>query len=73
MVKVISLSDKAYFTLKELKSKKDSFSDVVIKLAHTKEKSSLMDFAGMWRNNDELDSIFNKIERSRKNFRMRDF
>ena len=71
MVKVISLSDKAYLTLKHLKGEHDSFSDIVLKLAHT-QKRSVMDFAGIWRNNDELDAIFATVEKSRKKFRMRE-
>jgi len=71
MVKVISLSDKAYSTLRGIKGDHDSFSDVVLKLASQK-RGSIMEFAGVWRDNEELDPIFKSVEKARKNFRMRD-
>ena len=70
MVKVISLSDKAYSVLREIKGEHDSFSDVVLKLTGQK-KGSIMDFAVIWSDNNELDTVFKAIEKSRKEFRMR--
>lgn len=60
MTKVISLSDKAYDTLKMLKRGKESFSDVVLKVTK-KEKKPLLEFAGKWKNMDEMDKIFSNI------------
>ena len=67
MVKVISLSNKAYGTLKNLKGEGDSFSDVVLKMANKEKKTSLLEFAGIWKDNPEMDKIFESIieERSK--------
>ena len=46
MVKVISLSEKAYKTLKELKRKDESYSDIILVLSKSK-KESLLKFAGI--------------------------
>jgi len=46
MVKVISLSEKAYAVLKDSKGKDESFSDTVIRLAQGRRK--LSEVAGMF-------------------------
>jgi len=61
MVKVISLSNKAYESLKTLKEAKESFSDVVLKLADKEKKKSLLEFAGLWKEMPELDKIFEGV------------
>ena len=54
MVKVISLSNDAYATLKGIKEKDESFSEVVLKLAHKNKKASIMNFAGIWKDKPAL-------------------
>lgn len=65
MVKVISLSNRAYGTLKSLKMENESFSDVVLKLATKEKKSSLTRFAGIWKEIPEMDKIFEDIAKDR--------
>ena len=50
MVKLVSLSDKAYGLLKSIKSKDDSFSDVVVSLVETKKGNvrDILKLAGSW-------------------------
>ena len=71
MVKVISLSNTAYETLKSLKKKNDSFSDVVLNLIKKEKKASLLDFAGIWKDATEMDKIFENILHERHNSRDR--
>ena len=61
MTKVISLSDDAYNDLKSLKSKDESFSDIVRQLAQKAKKKKLLDLAGVWKDSDEIDGIFKNI------------
>ena len=73
MVKVISLSNKAYSTLKALKRGDDSFSDIVLSLTEKNKKRSLLEFAGTWPLSDtEADKIKKEIEKSRKHFKLRE-
>ena len=65
MVKVISLSNKAYGTLKSLKGERESFSDVVLKIANKEKKTSLLEFAGIWKAAPEMDIIFENIIKER--------
>jgi predicted CopG family antitoxin len=70
MVKVISLSNKAYETLKELKVGNDSFSDVVIKLTH--KKSNLLSLFGCAKGDKKFISGLNKAyqEREKENLKV---
>ena len=73
MVKVISLSNKAYSTLKAMKHGDDSFSDVVLKFAEKGKKKSLLDFAGKWPGTDEeLVMIGKTLEKERKQVKARE-
>lgn len=60
MTKVISLSEEAYRSLKRLKKKGESFSDVVIKITKDAESRPLLEFAGSWVGND-IDEVFQNI------------
>ena len=71
MVKVIFLSNKAYESLKTLKEAKESFSDVVLKLADKEKKKSLLEFAGLWKEMPELDKIFEGVINERRTSRYR--
>jgi predicted CopG family antitoxin len=65
MTKVISLSEKAYETLKGMKKPGESFSDVVLRVAQPKKKKSLMEFAGTWVGND-ADEVLAQIMKDRE-------
>jgi predicted CopG family antitoxin len=72
MVKVISLSNKAYATLKAFKQGDDSFSDVVLKLTE-KKKGDLMKYFGKWPGTDEdLCRMKREIEEGRKRAKLRE-
>lgn len=71
MVKVISLSEKAYSNLKKIKGAKESFSDVVLKLIGS-NKPSIFEFAGMFKEDHELDKIFQEVHKDRKKFATRE-
>ena len=72
MTKVISLSDKAYDALKNLKKGGESFSDVVLFMAQEK-KEGILDFAGRWHgDHNEMDEIFRGIFADRKKSKSRD-
>ena len=60
--KNISISDEAYNKLKQLKGKKESFTDVINRLT---SKSTLLELRGIL-SKDEADSLRNIIEESRK-------
>lgn len=65
MTKVISLSEKAYGTLKKLKRSDESFSDVVLRMAGEKERKSLLSFAGTWQG-DDIDKVFSIVMKDRE-------
>ncbi len=65
MTKVISLSEKAYGTLKKLKRPNESFSDVVMRIAGQKHGKSLLEFAGVWKG-DDIDEVFSVIMKDRE-------
>jgi len=71
MTKVISLSEEAYRTLKDLKRKGESFSDVIIRIAGSREARSLAEFAGRWAGAD-LDAVFGEVLREREEVRSRE-
>ena len=72
MVKVVALSAHAYTSLKGIKSGGESFSDVVLRLVVGEAKRSLLEFAGIWKAHDELEEIFQRVEKERGRFRSRD-
>ena len=57
MTKVISLSERAYGTLKKLKRPNESFSDVVLRIGGQKHGKSPLEFAGSWKG-DDIDAVF---------------
>ena len=65
MTKVISLSEKAYGTLKKRKRPNESFSDVVMRLTSQEHKKSILEFAGTWQGSD-IDEIFSKVMKDRE-------
>jgi predicted CopG family antitoxin len=71
MTKVISLSERAYGILSRLKRKKESFSDVIIRIGEKAEPRPLTDFAGKWAG-DDIDEIFETIRVEREAARSRE-
>ncbi len=65
MTKVISLSKKAYETLKGMKKSGESFSDVVLRVAEEKKKKSLLEFSGKWVG-DDADEVLAQIMKDRE-------
>ncbi len=65
MTKVISLSEKAYETLKGMKKPGESFSDVVLRVANDKKKKSLLEFSGKW-SGDDADEVLAQIMKDRE-------
>ena len=65
MTKVISLSEKAYETLKGMKKSGESFSDVVIRVASKEKKKSILEFAGTWKG-DDADEVLAQIMKDRE-------
>ena len=71
MTKVISLSEKAYETLKSLKKPGESFSDVVIRVGGKEKKKSILEFAGTWKG-DDIDEVFTIILQNREKSKSRE-
>ena len=65
MTKVISLSEKAYGTLKKLKRQDESFSDVVLRLSGEEKWESILRFSGAWKG-DDIDEVFSTVMKDRK-------
>jgi predicted CopG family antitoxin len=65
MTKVISLSNEAYLTLKNMKKKGESFSDVVLRVAGERKKKSLLEFSGKWVG-DDIDEVFLQVKKDRE-------
>ncbi len=65
MTKVVSLSEKAYQTLKRMKRSGESFSDVVIRVANKEKKKSLLEFAGTWKG-DDADAVLAQLMKGRE-------
>jgi len=72
MTKVISLSEKAYETLKGMKKPGESFSDVVIRVSSKEKKKSILEFAGTWHGND-ADEVLAQTMKDRENAKPREF
>ncbi len=70
MTKVISLSEKAYETLKGMKKVGESFSDVVLRVAKEKKKKSLLEFSGTWEG-DDADQVLAQLMKDREQSRSR--
>lgn len=72
MAKLVALSEEAYRELSKMKSDKESFSTVVLKLISKRKKKSLLEFAGKWPGDKKkLDKVFREIRAERKNYKMR--
>jgi predicted CopG family antitoxin len=65
MTKVISLSERAYGTLKKLKRPNESFSDLVLRMAGQGDSKSILEFAGAWKGRD-IEVVFSQIRKDRE-------
>ncbi len=65
MTKIISLSERAYGTLKKFKRPNESFSDVVLRMTGQEGSKSILQFAGAWKGSD-IDEIFSQIMKDRE-------
>ncbi|MBY9008149.1 MAG: antitoxin VapB family protein [Candidatus Lokiarchaeota archaeon] len=66
--KTLSLSDEAYHMLKLKKKKRESFTDLIIRLLAEPEQKEILDIAGTWKGTDEeSDEILNIIYKNRQN------
>ena len=72
MTKVISLSEKAYQTLRNMKQPGESFSDVVLRVGSQEKKKSILEFAGTWKG-DDIDEVFAQVLKDRESSKSRDF
>ena len=67
MVRMVSLSNKAYAQLKDAKNNDESFSDVILRLLGSKTKD-IKQFAGILKNDKhELGEIEERIAEDRRN------
>jgi predicted CopG family antitoxin len=71
MTKVISLSDRAYDVLSELKKEDESFSSLILRLCKKESKKSLLSYAGKWKG-DDIDGIFKTILKNRESIASRE-
>ncbi len=73
MPRVITISDEAYAALLSLKGRKESFTDVVLKLVKKERKKPLSYFAGKWVGDPkELTAIFESIIEERRSVKLRE-
>ena len=71
MTKVISIADDAYAALTVLKTRNESFSDVVRRLTCDAKRKNLLSMVGAWKDSPEMDEIFKKILAERRNIKER--
>ena len=72
MGKVITISEDAYYVLSKHRAPKESFSKIILRTFGEKNKISIMELAGAWKNSPETVKIMKEIYNERKNFKMRD-
>ncbi len=65
MTKVISLSERAYGTLKKLKRPNESFSDLVLRITGQQGRKSILEFAGSWQG-DDIEEVFSQVMKDRE-------
>ncbi len=59
--KTISLTEEAYNNLLKAKRKKESFSQLIMRLVKNENPSDISKFAGIWKNDAEWDEIEKEI------------
>ena len=70
MVKVVSLSNEAYETLQSIKNEDESFSDIVLRLAH-KKKKNIMRIFGIAKEDKEFGEGLRRAYKERKGLKLR--
>ena len=66
--KTITVTEKAYEEIKRLKHPNESFSEVLIRLAHLSNGQNLEQFVGAWDiEDDEMEQIWQEIQNVKKN------
>lgn len=70
--KTISVSDEAYNALKRKKRKKESFNDLILRLASEPAQKEILELAGSWQGSKvESDKLLKIIYENRKNSQIR--
>ena len=59
--KTISLTEEAYNNLLKAKRKKESFSQLIMRLIKNEKRSDISMFAGIWKDDAEWDAIEKEI------------
>jgi len=67
--KTLTISEEAYEALASMKGEKESFTDVVLRLAKSPNIRPLKSFAGKWHGSpEEIKKIFHTIKRTWKEY-----
>ncbi len=69
--KTITISDEAYKALSHLKRDKESFTDVILRLARGRAEGTLLDYVRSLEPDEEFAEIMEGIIRERKRIRLR--
>ncbi len=71
MSKLISVKEEAYDRLKRLKSKDDSFSDVILRLTSNKDQRGILAQAGIFKDEPEITDAMEAAMKANRKRRMR--
>jgi len=69
--KTITISDEAYKALSRLKRGKESFTDVILKLARGRVECTLLDYVRSLEQDEEFAEIMEDMVRERRRIRLR--
>jgi predicted CopG family antitoxin len=69
--KTITISDEAYKALSRLKRGKESFTDVILKLARGRVEGTLLDYVRSLEQDEEFAEIMEDVVRERRRIRLR--
>jgi predicted CopG family antitoxin len=69
--KTITISDEAYKALSRLKRGKESFTDVILKLARGRVEGTLLDYVRSLKQDEEFAEIMEDVVRERRRIRLR--
>lgn len=61
MAKNVALSNRAYSVLSKLKKPRESFSDVVVRLAEGDDKPSIRRLVGVWKDDKEVEKAYKEV------------